>query len=213
MKKIIFLLTIMTFCSVNAQFMNGGLQNQRQRQMMQTPERAPEPNFDVDQYLGIVVYDIEKTAKKSSVKLDSEEGKSFSKILTDYNSKIKQIRRINSFTLNSSKEMVENFQRAVIKNRDYSNQVEVQKKLAEDLKPISETMKTEDQKLDVEIKKILSEKQYQKWLKFNKSLNKTFSEENWESMIFPKQKNPKRFMYILAIISVLRSYFYLSALI
>jgi aspartate-semialdehyde dehydrogenase len=79
--------------------------------------------------------------------------------------------------LNSSKEMVENFQRAVIKNRDYSNQIEVQKKLAEDLKPISETMKTEDQKLDEEIKKILSEKQYQKWLKFNKSLNKTFSEE------------------------------------
>ena len=177
MKKIVFLLSILTFCSVNAQFMNGGLQNQRQRQMMQTPERAPEPNFDVDQYLGIVVYDIEKTAKKSSIKLDSEQGKSLSKILTEYNNKIKQIRRINSFTLNSSKEMVENFQRAVIKNRDYSNQIEVQKKLAEDLKPISEAMKTEDQKLDEEIKKILSEKQYQKWLKFNKSLNKTFSEE------------------------------------
>lgn len=177
MKKNIFLLSIMTFCSVNAQFMNGGLQNQRQRQMMQTPEKAPEPNFDVDQYLGIVIYDIEKTAKKSSIKLESEEGKSFSKILTDYNNKIKQIRRINSFTLNSAKEMVENFQRAVIKNRDYSNQAEVQKKLAEDLKPISETMKTEDQKLDEEIKKILTEKQYEKWLKFNKSLNKTFSEE------------------------------------
>ena len=177
MKKIVFLLSIMTFCSVNAQFMNGGLQNQRQRQMMQTPERTPEPNFDVDQYLGIVIYDIEKTAKKSGIKLDSEEGKSFSNIITDYNNKIKQIRRINSFKLNSSKEMVENFQRAVIKNRDYSNQAEVQKKLGEDLNPISETMKTEDQKLDEEIKKILSDKQYQKWLKYNKSLNKTFLEE------------------------------------
>jgi hypothetical protein len=157
--------------------MNGGLQNQRQRQMTQTPQKAPEPNFDVEQYLGIVVYDIEKTAKKSSVKLTSEEGKKFSKILTDYNNKIKQITRINSFTLNSSKEMVENFQKAVIKNGDYSNQVEVQKKLAEDLKPISETLKGEDQKLDAEIKQIISEKQYEKWLKFNKILNKTFSEE------------------------------------
>lgn len=157
--------------------MNGGLQNQRQRQMTQTPDRAPEPNFDVEQYLGIVIYDIEKTAKKISVKLSSDEGKSVSKILTEYNNKIKQIKRINSFTLRSSKEMVENFQKNVIKNRDYSNQAEVQKKLAEDLKPISETMKEEDLKLDAEMKKVLSDKQHDKWIKFNKKLNKTFSEE------------------------------------
>ena len=73
--------------------------------------------------------------------------------------------------------MVENFQKNVIKARDFSNQVEVQKKLAADLKPISETLKTEDQKLDADIKKLLSEKQYQKWIKFNKKLNKSFLEQ------------------------------------
>jgi len=177
MKKIVFLLSIMTFCSVKAQYMNGGLQNQRQRQMMQTPEKAPEPNFEVEQYLGIVVYDIEKTSKKINLNLTSDEGKSFSDILTTYNNKIKQIKRINSFTLNSSKKLVEDFQKNAIKTRDFYNQVEVQKKLATDLKPISETLKTEDQKLDVDIKKVLSEKQYEKWIKFNKKLNKTFSGE------------------------------------
>ena len=111
MKKIVFLLSIMTFCSVNAQFMNGGLQNQRQRQMMQTPEKAPEPKFDVELYLGIVVYNIEKTANKISIELTSDEGKSFLDILTNYNNKINQIKRINSFTLNNSKELVENFQK------------------------------------------------------------------------------------------------------
>lgn len=177
MKKLILLLTLITFGNLKAQMMNGGMQNQRQRQMMQTPEKAPEPKFDVELYLGIVVYDLEKTANKISVKLTSDEGITFSDILTNYNNKIKQIKRINSFTLNSSKELVENFQKNAIKNRDFSNQVEVQKKLAADLKPISETLKNEDQKLDADIKKMLSEKQYEKWIKFNKKLNKSFSEE------------------------------------
>ena len=97
--------------------------------------------------------------------------------MTNYNNKISQIKRINSFTLNNSKELVENFQKNAIKTRDFSNQVEVQKKLAADLKPISETLKTEDQKLDAYIKKLLSEKQYQKWIKFNKKLNKSFLEQ------------------------------------
>ena len=145
--------------------------------MMQTPEKAPEPKFDVEQYLGIVVYDIEKTANKISIELTSDEGKSFLDVLTNYNNKISQIKRINSFTLNNSKELVENFQKNAIKTRDFSNQVEVQKKLAADLKPISETLKTEDQKLDAYIKKLLSEKQYQKWIKFNKKLNKSFLEQ------------------------------------
>lgn len=161
---------------MQAQYMNGGMQNQRQRQRIQTPDKAPDPKFEVEKYLGIVVYDLEKAAKKSSVKLTSEEGKSFSKIITSYNNKIKQIRRINSFTLRSTKEMVENFQKNAIKNGDFSKQATIQKKMAEDLKPISETMKEEDQKLDADVKKILSEKQYDKWIRYNKKLNKTFLE-------------------------------------
>lgn len=177
MKKLIFLLTLITFSNLKAQMMNGGMQNQRQRQMMQTPEKAPESKFDVELYLGFVVYDIEKTANKISIELTSDEGKSFLDVLTNYNNKINQIKRINSFTLNNSKELVENFQKNAIKTRDFSNQVEVQKKLAADLKPISETLKTEDQKLDADIKKLLSEKQYQKWIKFNKKLNKSFTKQ------------------------------------
>lgn len=177
MKKLLFLFAAMSFYTVSAQYMNGGMQNQRQRQSMNAPENKPKPNFNVEQYLGIVVYDIEKTAKKIGVKTPSDEGKSFSKILIDYNKKIKEIKRINTFTLNSTKEMVENFQKNVINNRDYSNQAEVQKKLENNLKSVSETLKKEDQKLDADIKKILSEKQHQKWIKYNKKFNKTFAEE------------------------------------
>lgn len=147
----------------------------RQRQLPQTQQRqAPKPNFEVEKYLGIVIYDIKKAAKKSSIRLTSNEGKAFSNALTKYNKDIKDIKRINSFLLRSTKEMVENFQKKAMKTGDFSNQPKMVKKLNENLKPISETLKKEDKELDKVIKKLLSEKQYKKWIKYNKKLNKFF---------------------------------------
>ena len=111
MKKYIFLLLIFTSFITYSQF--GGMRNQRQRQMPQTPQQAPEPNFKVEKYIGIIIYDIEKAAKKTGVKLSSDKGKKFSGLLTKYNKEVKDIRRINSFTLRSTKEMVENYQKKV----------------------------------------------------------------------------------------------------
>ena len=178
MKKYIFLLFVLTSFLAQSQF--GGMRNQRQRQMMpQTPQQAPDPEFKVDRYLGIVVYDdIKKAAKKSSIKLSSEEGKEFSKLLTNYNKKVKDIRRINSFTLQSTKEMVESFQKTAMKTGDVSNQVAIQKKMVENLKPIAEALKVEDLELVKNLKALLSEKQYDKWIKYNRKQGK----------FFPKQK-------------------------
>lgn len=175
MKNYSFLLFLFTACVLHAQF-GTGMGNQRQRQLSQPRQPTIKPNFEVEKYLGIVVYDIEKAAKKSSLKLDSKEGKQFSSILKNYNKKVKEIRRINSFTLRSTKEMVENFQKKAIKG-DVSDQFKVQKKMAEDLKPISETIKNEDKELDNQIKKILSEKQYKRWIKYNKKMNKFFNQK------------------------------------
>lgn len=174
-KYIILIFTFISFTSYS-QFQNGGMQGQRQRQMPQTQRAAPEPNYEVEKYLGIVVYDIEKAAKKSGVKLSSEEGKKFSEALTVYNKKIKDLRRINSFTLKSTKEMVENFQKKAIETGDNTGQIEIQKTMMEDLKPISEALKNEDLKFDASIKTILSEKQYEKWIKYNRKLYKVFPE-------------------------------------
>lgn len=174
MRKYSFLLFFFSAFVLQAQF-GGGMRNQGRRQMNQTQQRPIKPNFEVEKYLGIVVYDIEKAAKKSNIKLDSDVGKKFSKILINYNKKIKEFRRINSFTLRSTKEMVENFQKKAIKG-DVSDQIRVQKKMAEDLKPISETIKKEDKELDNQLKKLLSEKQYKKWIKYNRKMSKFFSE-------------------------------------
>lgn len=179
MKKFIILFFVFTSLLTHSQFNNGG-RSQRQRQMTQTPQQAPEPNFEIDKYIGIVIYDIKKASKKSSIKLSSDNGKKFSKLLTAYNKEIKDIRRINSFTLRSTKDMVENFQKNAIKTGDGSNQEKVQKKMTEDLKPISETIKVEDKKLDKSIKEILSKKQYKKWIKYNRKIYKFFPKEDKE---------------------------------
>tara|TARA_B110000116_G_scaffold170282_1_gene147205 strand:- start:150 stop:698 length:549 start_codon:yes stop_codon:yes gene_type:complete len=182
MKTYIILLFLFTSLVVHSQFNpRNGRNNQRQRQQIpQTTQKTPEPNFQIEKYLGIIVYDLKKVSKKSSVKLSSDEGKQFSKVLTKYNKDIKDITRINSFLLRSTKEMVESFQKKSRKTGDFSNQPKIQKKMVENLKPISETLKEEDRKLNTLIKNILSEKQYKKWLKYNKKMSKIFPKEKIE---------------------------------
>ncbi|WP_439130835.1 hypothetical protein [Polaribacter sp.] len=174
MKNYIFLLFVLTSSLVHSQF--GGMRNQRQRQMQmpQTQQKAPEPNFQIEKYIGIVIYDIEKAMKKSSIKPSSKIGKDFSYILKKYNRKISDISRINSFTLKSTKEMVENFQKNVQKTGDFSNKAKIDKQMMENLKPITETLKKEDIALDKKIRTLLSKKQYKKWIKYNKRLYKVF---------------------------------------
>jgi hypothetical protein len=183
MKKVILLFIILVSHSTYSQFGNrnqGNRQNMRQRQMTETPRQAPEFKYEVEKYLGIVVYDIEQAAKKSKIKLTSDTGKTFSTTLTAYNRDIKDLRRINSFTLRSTREMVENFQRNAQKTGDASDQKKVQETMAENLKPISNVLKIKDLELDKKMKTILSDKQYEKWVKYNRKLYKAFPTEETE---------------------------------
>lgn len=177
MKKYIFLLFVLSSIISYSQYSTG---YGNQRQLMQTPDRAPEPNFKIERYLGIVVYDIEKAAKKSGVKLSSDDGKKFASLLTAYNKKIKDIRRINSFTLKSTKEMIDNYQKKVASSGDFSDQAKVRLEMANNLKPISDTLRKEDSSLDISMKALLSEKQYKKWIKYNKKIYKVFPKEKQE---------------------------------
>jgi hypothetical protein len=175
MKKIVLLLILTCAFTVQSQYRNG--QRQRQRSTPRVQQKTPEPKFEIKKHLRIVIYDVKKAAKKSSIKLTSIEGKQFFKVILKYNQSIKDITRINSFLLRNTKEMVENFQKESMKSRNFSKQPEVYKKMTENLKPISETLKEEDIKLDATIKSLLSEKQYKKWIKYNKKIHKTFPKE------------------------------------
>jgi hydroxymethylpyrimidine/phosphomethylpyrimidine kinase len=115
-------------------------------------------------------YNVKKSAKKTSVKLNTKEGEQFSKLLTNHNKKIKDIERINSFILKSTKEMVENFQKNVLKTGNLSNQQKVAKELKENTLPIYKLLKQENDLLNNEMNEFLSEKQLKKWKKYNKNL-------------------------------------------
>jgi L-lactate utilization protein LutC len=70
--------------------------------------------------------------------------------------------------------MVENFQKNAIKNGDFSKQAEVRKEMMLRLKPIGEVIREEDKKLNTSIRNLLSEKQYKKWIKYNRKNYKIF---------------------------------------
>lgn len=175
MNKIIFFLVLSSAFTVHAQYGYGNGQRQQQRQTVQAPQEAPKPNFDVKKHVGIIVYEPVKAAKRSGIKLKSKQGDKFYKIITDYNKTIKDITRINSFLLRSTKDMVESFQKNALKNGDFSEQPKVLKKMNEDLKPIYETVKVEQEKLDASMKGLLSEKIYKKWIKYNKKRQNFFT--------------------------------------
>jgi len=172
MKKILLFGFILTSFFGFGQF--GGRSQQRRQMTQPTQQKAPKPDFPVEKYVGIIIYDIEKAAKKSGVKLSSKEGKTFSSFLYNYNKNTKDVRRINGFVLKSTKQMVDNYQSAVMKTGDFSNQAKVMKKMQENLKPIGEIIKKEDLVFDKKIKELLSKKQYKKWIKYNRKLGKVF---------------------------------------
>lgn len=174
MKKLFFFLILLFTIFSHAQMRNG----MGQRRLPQTQQQPPaQPDFKVEKYMGIVIYDVKKAAKKSGVKLSSKTGKAFSTALTKYNKDIGDIKRINSFVLKSTKDLVDNFQKNSMKTGDFSNRQKVMKQMQENLKPISETLKKEDLAFDKKMKNMLSEKQYKKWIKYNKKLYKVFPKE------------------------------------
>lgn len=168
MKKIIYLLFVVFAINTHAQL--GNRSNRNPIPQAQTTPKAPE--FEVERYVGIVYYNIEKAAKKTGIDLSSKKGKQFATLLKIYNRDTDQIKRINGFTLKSTKNLVENFQNNALKTGDLSNQQKVQKTMVENLKPIVEAIKVEDKKLDDSIVTLLSEKQYKKWIKYNKKIYK-----------------------------------------
>lgn len=172
MKKIIYLFVLLFALNMQAQFGNrGGLRSNR-NQLPETQTKPKAPEFEIEKYVGFVEYDIEKAAKKTNVDLVSDKGKKFASLLGKYNRNTRDINRINSFTLRSTKEMVENFQQKALDTRDYSNLQVMQKKMIENLKPIVETIKEEDKNLDDKVFVLLSSKQYKKWINYNKKRKK-----------------------------------------
>lgn len=165
MKHLVFYIVFLIGFTIHAQ--NTSLSDSRS---IFNQANNEEPEFNIHEYVGIFDYNIKKSAKKSSIKLSTKAGIQFSTFLKNHNKKTKDIARINSFILKSTKDMVENFQKNVLKTGDFSNQEKVAKELQTNMKPIYLLLKNENDSLNKKMKNLLSEKQLKKWSKYNKNV-------------------------------------------
>jgi len=171
MKKNILLFLLLISLSVSAQYEDSQRRrNLERRQVNRQP--LEKPKFKTEKYLGIIIYDGKKVAKKTGVKKKSEKGKKLLTIISEFNKSLKEMIRINSFTFLEMKEYVEKSQEKAQESGDFSIMRDVQKTINERFKPFSNDFKEKEEKLDVSLKELLSEKEFKKWEKYKKKAKK-----------------------------------------
>ena len=175
MKKIILLLLLFFSYSISAQYYNNRDSRRRTRIQNTHVDKRPDNSsvFNINRYLGIVIYDSEKAVKKIGLKPKSEKGKKVKALITEFNKSLKQVIRINTFTFKEVKNYVEASAKKAKKTGDYSEGEKVQKTLKDTLKPFADILEEKETDLDNSLKEILSEKKYKKWNKFKKKAKKT----------------------------------------
>lgn len=165
------MLFLLVTLSMQAQFVGRGV-DPRLTSRQQRPVNDKLPEFNVLKAVGIVKYDYERVIKKSGVKKNSETAKKVKSIITKFNRDINGIKRINSFTMNSMKTTVENTQKKAISSGDFSKIPQVKKDMDAAFKPIIEAVQKKDEELDAALEKVLSKKQFKKWIKYKNKKKK-----------------------------------------
>jgi hypothetical protein len=126
------------------------------------------PEFDAQKAAGIVTYDYEKVIKKLKVKKDTSV-KAVARAIYDYNIRIDELSMVHTATLeNLEKEFDQNV-RIAMQNRDRSHMNGVKTKIQEIIPPIRMLTNAEQSKLDLAMAAVLDEKQFNKWMKYQKS--------------------------------------------
>ncbi|MEO9570411.1 MAG: hypothetical protein ABJH82_02385 [Polaribacter sp.] len=162
MKNIIFILITFLTYTILAQPPGGGGRRQQGTSAQSNQTQKP-VKFNASNMAGIFYYDIEDVIKKTKVK---EENNQFlvSKELKNYNFKVKEISFLNSKKFTDLD--------AVVNSIPQGGDIEVIKKLRtkidELIKPVREDIHEMEKVLNDNLSKILSEKQFKKWLKYQK---------------------------------------------
>ena len=169
-KNIIFTLLILFSLTAEAQFQNNRGGRQRVLERPPNTARQSDPVFDVEKNIGMTFYNVEKIAKKISVKKSSETYKKITSIFSAFNKDLKQVKRINTFVLTEGKTKVELAQKDVIDNRDYSVLEKAYKEVSVSFAPIVKVIEEKEVVLEKDLAKVLSEKQLKKWKKYKKKL-------------------------------------------
>ena len=161
-RHIVFILLFLFSVTINAQF-------NRQRIQPRTPVVSQQqrfPEVDVEKAVGMIFYDSEKVLKKIGVKKSSKNFNLIISILKKFNRDLNQIKRINSFLFSEGKSKIEFARKESAKSGDFSIIRNATKDVTTMFEPIVEVVKEKEKNLDLELEKILSSKELNKWNKY-----------------------------------------------
>ena len=167
-KHIVFILLFLFSVTINAQF-------NRQRIQPRTPVVSQQqrfPEVDVEKAVGMIFYDSEKVLKKIGVKKSSKNFNLIISILKKFNRDLNQVKRINSFLFSEGKSKIEFARKESAKSGDFSIIRNATKDVTTMFEPIVEVVKEKEKNLDLELEKILSSKELNKWNKYKMVLKR-----------------------------------------
>ena len=165
MKKLLFLFILLFQSSLSFAQMQGQRSSQGQGQ-------TSIPVFKAKNIAGILKYDEDNIYKKLGIKDNVLKGKIY-KSLSEYHKKIDEILFLNNPKLEKVENKV-NVQREIATaNKDRQAMMEIMDEARKELAPIKKEVIDANKILNLELEKILSEKQYKKWIKYQANQKKS----------------------------------------
>ena len=132
--------------------------------------RMSPPEFNAIEKARIITYDTEEVIKKLKINEDSI-SKEVSMHLATYNIEMDNLLLLHSQTLKDLEKEFDSNVKIAMQNRDRSQMSEVKNKIKQIIPPIRYEVSEHENSLNEALKNILTEKQYKKWLKYQKQRN------------------------------------------
>lgn len=178
MKNIFLIILLLANTAVSAQRGGGGMgRGPQQNQNGQQNSEREVKEFKASDVAGIFYYDVEEVIKKVKVKDDALKA-SASKVLRDYNFKIKEIALLNTdnfkaidiFMKSNRGNNKEPRQRNVSNNNKQLKEVDsLRIRVNKIIRPIRREVNKNEAVLNETLQSILSKKQHTKWLKYQEN--------------------------------------------
>jgi hypothetical protein len=170
MKQFFIAFFILFTLAAEAQFNNG----RRQRVLNRNPvtQQQKPQEFNVEQVIGLTIYDVDVIIKKLSLKESSDNYKNIITVFNRFNRQQRELSRIHSFEFSQANKKVDAAQKEVMKSRNYSVLQNAYKEVSEAFIPITDQIKEREKKLDESLEPLFSKKQFKKWKKLQQKLKK-----------------------------------------
>lgn len=165
MKKLLLLFILLFQSGLSFAQMQGQRSGQAQGQTSM-------PEFKAKNVAGILKYDEDNVYKKLGIKDVAMKQKIY-KSLSEYHNKIDEILFLNNPKLKKIENKVNTQREIATANKDRQAMMEIMDEARKELAPIKKEVIEANEIVNHELEKILSEKQYKKWLKYQANKKKS----------------------------------------